>query len=132
MNQVSLVGRITKDIELKTLSNDREYANFTLAVDRNYRSSNGEIGTDFILCSMWGLTAKNTSQHCGKGSLIGLTGRIQSRYYDKENQPRVYVTEVVASQIRFLSTKQKQVGASSEEESNFQFPAQSSTQLPIT
>lgn len=140
LNQVSLVGRITKDIELKKLSSNREHASFVLAIDRSFRNANGEVEADFILCSTWGHLARNTAKHCGKGSLIALTGRIQSRYYEKEDQSRVYVTEIVANHIRFLSTKRRETAeisatamvSAEKEQEYFHLPTQESGKLPIT
>lgn len=107
MNRVSLVGRITKDLILRRVSGGRVQASFVLAVNRNFKNQNGEVDTDFVLCTIWGREAENTAKHCGKGSLIGLGGRIQSRSYEREDQSRVYVTEVIAEDIRFILTKRR-------------------------
>ncbi|MBO1913349.1 single-stranded DNA-binding protein, partial [Microvirga sp. 3-52] len=95
MNQVALVGRITKDPILRKLSQDRVQTSIIIAINRNYKNTKGEIEADFILCSLFGRLAENTAKHCGKGSLIGLSGRIQSRTYEREDQSRVFVTEVI-------------------------------------
>lgn len=107
MNQVALVGRITKDLTLRKVSGGRVQASFILAVNRNYKNQNGEVDTDFVLCTMWGRIAENAAKHCGKGSLIGISGRIQSRTYEREDKSRVYVTEVIGEDIRFLATKRR-------------------------
>lgn len=104
INQVTLVGRLTKDPELKTTTEGTPVVQVTLAVSRNFRNHNGEIETDFVSCTLWRKAAENTAQYCRKGSVVGVTGRLHTRHYDKEGK-RVYVTEVVAEQIRFLSTK---------------------------
>ncbi|MCZ2257555.1 single-stranded DNA-binding protein [Sporosarcina sp. G11-34] len=105
MNQVALVGRITKDPILRKLSEGRVQTNFVVAVNRNFKNQKGEIETDFVLCTVWGKGAENTAKHCGKGSLIGVGGRIQSRTYEREDGSRVYVTEVIGESIRFILTK---------------------------
>lgn len=105
INQVTLVGRITKDPELKWTPDGKAVTNITLAVNRHYKNPNGEIDADFVHCTLWGKTAENTSNYCRKGSVIGVTGRIQTRNYENQEGKRVYVTEVVAEGVRFLSTK---------------------------
>lgn len=138
MNQVTLVGRITKDPILRKVARGREQTNFVLAVNRNFKNMQGEVDADFILCSIWGKLAENTAKHCGKGSLIGITGRIQSRSYEREDQSRVYVTEVIGDQIRFLSTKRRTNPdlytnpTVSPENDHFHLPQKESEELPIT
>lgn len=107
MNQVALVGRITKDLTLRKVSGGRVQGSFILAVNRNYKNRQGEVDTDFVLCTLWGKLAENAAKHCGKGSLIGVGGRIQSRTYEREDKSRVYVTEVIGDEIRFLVTKKR-------------------------
>ncbi|WP_432363733.1 single-stranded DNA-binding protein [Sporosarcina sp. UB5] len=108
MNQVALVGRVTKDPILRRLSEGRLQTSFILAVNRKFKNQQGEVDADFILCTAWGKTAENTAKHCGKGSLIGVGGRIQSRTYEREDKSRVFVTEVIGEEIRFLSTKRRE------------------------
>lgn len=107
MNLVAMVGRITKDLELKKLSEGRVQTSFILAVNRNFKNQQGEVDADFVLCTVWGRIAENTVKYCGKGSLVGVNGRIQSRTYEREDGTRVFVTEVVAEEVRFLATKQR-------------------------
>ncbi|MFC5604857.1 single-stranded DNA-binding protein [Sporosarcina koreensis] len=107
MNQVALVGRMTKDPILRRLSEGRLQTSFILAVNRKFKNQQGEVDADFILCTAWGKVAENTAKHCGKGSLIGVGGRIQSRTYEREDKSRVFVTEVIGEEIRFLSTKRR-------------------------
>src|SRR4051794_14794911 len=107
VNQVALVGRMTKDPILRRLSEGRLQTSFTLAVNRKFKNQQGEVEADFILCTAWGKVAENTVKHCGKGSLIGVGGRIQSRTYEREDKSRVFVTEVIGEEIRFLSTKRR-------------------------
>lgn len=105
INQVTLVGRLTKHPDLKITTEGTPVANVTLAVNRHYRNHNGEIDTDFVQCTLWRKAAENTAAYCRKGSVIGITGRIQTRHYDNPEGKRVYVTEVVAENVRFLSGK---------------------------
>lgn len=140
MNQVSLVGNITKDPILRKSAGGSGQTTFVIAVNRNFKNSQGEVETDFILCTIWGRLAENTAKYCGKGSLIGITGRIQSRSYTREDQSRVYVTEVIGEQVRFLSTKSRTnkdlyenpTVSKDQESEHFHLPKNESEQLPIT
>ncbi len=105
MNQVGLVGRLTKDPVLRHLSGNRVQAHFTLAINRNYKSSRGEVDADFILCTVWGRLAEHIVKYCGKGSLIGVNGRIQSRSFLNEESTKVFITEVVVEDVRFYQLK---------------------------
>lgn len=105
INQVTLVGRLTKDPELKKTPEGNSVAHVTLAVSRHFRNQNGEIEADFVQCALWRKAAENTCQYCRKGSVVGITGRLQTRHYDNKEGKRVYVTEVVVETIRFLSAK---------------------------
>ena len=118
MNNVSLVGRITKDLELKYTQSNKAVVNFTLAVNRNYNSQDGEEA-DFILVQVWNKTAENLVNYMGKGSRIGVTGRIQTRSYDKENGDRVYITEVIANNIEFLEDKKDNQQNSHQPQQNY-------------
>lgn len=102
MNQVVLIGRLTKDPELRATSNDKQVASFTLAVDR-YKE-----GADFINCIVWGKQAENLCKYQEKGSQIALNGRIQTRTYDDAKGNKQYITEVVAESIEFLGSKKEQ------------------------
>ena len=105
INQVGLVGRITKDAVLRELSGNRIQAHFSLAINRNFKNSRGEIEADFILCTVWGRLAEHIVKYCGKGSLIGVNGRIQSRSFVNEESTKVYITEVVVEDVRFYKLK---------------------------
>jgi single-strand DNA-binding protein len=111
INQVTLVGRLTRDPELNKTSEGTPVVHITLAVTRHYRNQNGEIEADFVQCTLWRRAAENTSQYCRKGSVVGVTGRLQTRNYDNKEGKRVYVTEVIAETIRFLSSKPHEVEA---------------------
>ncbi len=108
INQVTLVGRLTKEPELKRTSEGTPVTNVTLAVNRQFRNQNGVIDADFVQCTLWKKTAENTARYCRKGFLIGITGRIQTRYYDNHDGKRVYVTEVLAESVTFLEQKRQE------------------------
>lgn len=105
INNVSLTGRITKDLEKKETGKGTSVVNFSLAVDRRFKNSNGDREADFIGIQAWGMTADLLCKYCGKGSLIGIEGRIQTRNYENNQGQRVYVTEVVAENVTFLDSK---------------------------
>ena len=107
MNRTILIGRITKDLELKTTQSNIPVVTFTLAVDKQFKDDSGERGADFIQCVTWRKTAENLVKYCGKGSLIAVDGRISTRDYDTDNGKR-YVTEVVADDIQFLDSKKEE------------------------
>lgn len=107
MNHVQLIGRLTKDPELRYTSQGTGVATFTLAVQRNYSDSNGERQTDFIQCITWRKLAETIANHLVKGSLIACEGRIQTRNYENQQGQRVYVTEVVVNEVQFLETKEQ-------------------------
>lgn len=104
INNVVLVGRLTKAVDLRYTSNGTAYASFTLATDRDFKNQNGERETDFINCAMWRKAAENFANFTHKGSLVGIEGRIQTRNYENEKGQRVYVTEVLAERFHFLES----------------------------
>ena len=105
MNSICLVGRLTKDAELRYTPSNVAVATFALAVKRTFKNENGEREADFINCVMWRQQAENLANWAKKGALIGITGRIQTRSYDNQQGQRVYVTEVVAEQFQLLESK---------------------------
>src|SRR6476620_8116972 len=105
MNRVVLVGRLTKDPELRYTPNGVPVATFTLAVNRNFSNQKGEREADFINCVIWRKPAENVANFLKKGSLAGVDGRIQTRNYEGQDGKRVYVTEVVAESVQFLEPK---------------------------
>lgn len=106
INEVILVGRLTKDPELKYTSEGTALASFHLAVNRNYRNQDGVVEADFVSCTVWRKLAETTANYCRKGALIGITGRIQTRKYEGPNGDTKFVTDVVADNVRFLERKQ--------------------------
>ncbi|WP_088006241.1 single-stranded DNA-binding protein [Indiicoccus explosivorum] len=105
INRVVLVGRLTKDPELRYTPNGVAACNFTLAVNRTFSNAQGEREADFINCVTWRKQAENTANFLKKGSLAGVEGRIQTRNYENSEGKRVYVTEVVADSVQFLEPK---------------------------
>ena len=110
INSVCLVGRLTRDPELKHTGNNIAAASFNLAVNRNFKDANGERETDFINCVIWRQQAENLANWAKKGALIGITGRIQTRSYENQQGQRVYVTEVVAENFQMLESRAAREG----------------------
>ncbi len=106
MNKAILVGRLTKDPELKMTENTkREVCQFTIAVNRPYTNEDGERKADFINCVVWDKLAENLAKYQHKGNQIAVEGRIQTRNYDDKDGKKVYVTEIFVSNITFLDSK---------------------------
>ncbi|KHD84987.1 single-stranded DNA-binding protein [Heyndrickxia ginsengihumi] len=105
MNRVVLVGRLTKDPDLRYTPNGVPVATFTLAVNRTFSNQQGERQADFINCVVWRKQAENVANFLKKGSLAGVDGRIQTRNYEGQDGRRVYVTEVVAESVQFLEPR---------------------------
>ncbi|OWC66351.1 single-stranded DNA-binding protein [Escherichia coli] len=110
INNVVLVGRMTKDAELRYTPSQVAVATFTLAVNRTFKSQNGEREADFINCVIWRQPAENLANWAKKGALIGVTGRIQTRNYENQQGQRVYVTEVVADNFQMLESRATREG----------------------
>ena len=110
MNQTCLIGRLTKDVELKYTPANQAVAQFTLAVNRTFKNANGERESDFINCVIWRKSAEKFANWAKKGALIGITGRIQTRNYENAQGQRVYVTEVVAENFQMLESRNQQQG----------------------
>lgn len=105
INTVTLVGRLTKDVDLRYTHSGKAAGNFTLAVNRPFKNAQGEQEADFINCTCWGKQAENLANYMRKGSQVGVVGRIQTRNYENNEGKRVYITEVVADQVAFLESK---------------------------
>ncbi|HFI0024828.1 TPA: single-stranded DNA-binding protein [Streptococcus suis] len=110
INNVVLVGRMTRDAELRYTPSNQAVATFTLAVNRNFKNQNGEREADFINVVIWRQQAENLANWAKKGALIGVTGRIQTRNYDNQQGQRVYVTEVVAESFQLLESRTAREG----------------------
>ncbi|HEM4129662.1 TPA: single-stranded DNA-binding protein [Streptococcus suis] len=137
INNVVLVGRMTRDAELRYTPSNQAVATFTLAVNRNFKNQNGEREADFINVVIWRQQAENLANWAKKGALIGITGRIQTRSYDNQQGQRVYVTEVLADSFQLLESRTAREGqggaysagnsfaAGNDYNSPYQAPAQS-------
>lgn len=110
INNVTLTGRLTKDVDLRYTGTGTAVASFSMAVDRQFKNANGEKETDFINVVAWRKTAETLAEHTRKGSLIGIVGRIQTRNYEGNDGKRVFVTEVVADSFTFLESKKQSDG----------------------
>ncbi|HCZ0747064.1 single-stranded DNA-binding protein [Staphylococcus aureus] len=105
LNRVVLVGRLTKDPELRSTPNGVSVGTFTLAVNRTFTNAQGEREADFINVVVFKKQAENVEKYLSKGSLAGVDGRLQTRNYENKDGQRVYVTEVVADSVQFLEPK---------------------------
>jgi single-strand DNA-binding protein len=110
INRVVLVGRLTKDPELRYTPSGVAVARFTLAVNRSFSNQQGEKEADFINCTVWRKPAENTANFLKKGSLTGVEGRIQTGSYEGQDGKRVYTTEVVADSVQFLEPRNSSGG----------------------
>ena len=122
MNTVVLVGRTTRDIELRRTGNGTAVASFTLAVNRDFKTNDGQEA-DFIQCVAWKKTAELLEQYVHKGDRIALNGSIRTRNYEDNHGKKVYVTEVLANHVEFLETKKNS------EQSNYNNNSYSHTDL---
>lgn len=118
MNSTNLIGRLTKDLDVRYTGNGKAVVNFTVAVDRPFSRDK----TDFINCVAWEKTAENMGQYLSKGSQIGVTGYITTRNYENNQGERVFVTEVLADRVEFLDSKKgdSQGGRPQQQQSNYQ------------
>ena len=105
MNKAILIGRLTRDPELRTTPTGRNVCQFSIAVNRNFTNANGEREADFINCVVWDKQAENLVKYQKKGNQIAVDGRIQTRNYEDKDGKRVYVTEILANNISFLDSK---------------------------
>ena len=105
INNVTLIGRLTRDAELRYTPSNIATAQFNVACNRNFKNTNGEYDADFINCVMWREQAERFCNWTKKGMLVGITGRIQTRSYGGNDGKRVYVTEVVAENFQILEKR---------------------------
>ena len=119
INRTVLVGRLTKDPELRYTPNGIASCRFIIAVNRTFANQNGERDADFITCQAWRKQAENLANYQRKGALIGLEGRIQTSSYEGQNGQRVYTTDVVADSIQFLEPRSN-MGGSQNNQPNYQ------------
>ncbi len=137
MNKVFLIGRLTRDPELRYTGSNVAVASFTLAVNRNYTSQSGEREADFINIVVWRKQAENVKNYLSQGSQVAIDGRIQTRTYDDQEGKKRYVTEIVADNVEFLGTKGSTAnvnnqGNTSVEPTPYDFGDQSSSETQKT
>lgn len=118
MNRVDLVGRLTRDPELRHTSSGRAVCQINLAINRTFTNQNGEREADFINVVVWDKQAENVSKYVSKGRLVSVEGRLQSRSYDDKDGKKVYVTEVIANSVQFLSAGGSNTQTSSNSDAN--------------
>lgn len=116
INNVVLIGRLTRDVDLRYTHQNQAVGQFTLAVNRNFKNQNGEYDADFINCVIWGKLAENFANWTKKGNLVGITGRVQTRNYENQQGQRVYVTEVVIDSFRNLEKRDNSANRNSMDE----------------
>lgn len=114
MNKIILIGRMSKDIEIRYTQNQKEVGNFDLAVNRNYKNANGEYDTDFFKCIAWGNLAKTIQTYTSKGSQIAIEGRIENRRYQAQDGTNRYVTEVVVEGVHLIDFKKNETATTDE------------------
>ena len=129
MNKAFLIGRLTRDPELRYSSSNAAIVNFSIAIDRQYTNNQGQRETDFINIVAFQKQAENIKKYVTKGSLEAVDGRIQTRNYEDKDGKRVYVTEVVADRVQFLGSKN--AGNSGVSDSNVISPADFQNNSPI-
>ena len=105
LNKIVIVGRMTKDAQIYE-KEDNKVATFCVATERNYKDDNNEISSDYLLCKAFGKTATNIEKYTSQGTLVGITGQMRSRKYEKEGQTH-FVTELYVETIKFMSPKNK-------------------------
>lgn len=105
LNKIVIVGRMTKDAQIYE-KEDNKIATFCVATERNYKDDINEISTDYLLCKAFGKTATNIEKYTSQGTLVGITGQMRSRKYEKEGQTH-FVTELYVETIKFMSPKNK-------------------------
>jgi single-strand DNA-binding protein len=106
MNKVVLIGRSTKDAELRYTQTGKQVTTFTLAVDRDYKNAQGEREADFIPCVAWGKLAEICERYITRGKQVAIAGRIQTRNYEDNNGQRRYITEIIVSDMQLLGSRQ--------------------------
>ncbi|MBP2002341.1 single-strand DNA-binding protein [Paenibacillus shirakamiensis] len=125
LNRVILIGRLTRDPELRYTPSGVAVTQFTIAVDRPFTSQGGEREADFIPVVTWRQLAETCANYLRKGRLTAVEGRIQVRNYENNEGKRVYVTEVIADNVRFLESSREGGGGGQREEGAYTAPSSS-------
>ena len=106
LNQIILVGRLTRDISVNQSEKGVKVATISLAIPRSFKNSEGSYDTDFIDCIAFDTIAENTSEYCSKGDIVGVKGRVQSRVIEKDGK-KEYCTDIICEKITFLSSRKQ-------------------------
>lgn len=130
MNSVNLIGRLTKDVELRFTGSGTAVGSFNLAVNRSFKNQAGDREADFVSCVIWRKAAENLAQYAKKGSQIGVEGRIQTRNYDDKDGKKVYVTEVVVNNFYLISSNYSVNEAEGAQPGNYSFGQQNAGNAP--
>jgi single-strand DNA-binding protein len=128
INNITIIGRLVRDPELRYTGNSTAVASFTVAVERPFTNAQGEKETDFVSCVVWKKPAENLANFTRKGSLIAVAGRIQTRNYTNNEGRKIYITEVVAENIQYLDSKKTNESRSASSEGNYSQSNQNSSQ----
>ena len=131
LNKVVLIGRLTKDPDLRYTQSGIAVAKFTLAVDRGFKNQDGEKQADFIPITVWRGLAENCAKYLAKGRLVAVSGRIQTRSYDGEDGKRRYTWEVVADEVQFLEWGEKKEQEQGQMDIPGFIPYESDEELPF-
>ena len=131
MNKVFLVGRLTKDVEIRSTNSGKSVATFSLATDRRMKNAAGEKVSDFHNIVVWGSLAELCEKYLNKGDQASVVGEIQNRSYDAKDGSKRYITEVVADEVQFLSPKGAKVKAEADESSTKGFTEINDSELPF-
>lgn len=107
LNQIILVGRLTRDIKINKSDKGKKVATISLAIPRSFKNMEGTYDTDFIDCIVFENIAENTATYCGKGDIVGIKGRVQSRVVEKDGK-REYLVDIVAEKVTFLSGRKEE------------------------
>ena len=113
MNKVILIGRLTKDPEMRTIPSGAVTTSFSLAVNRPFTNNQGEREADFFNCVAWRKQAENISKYCQKGSQVAVEGRIQNRSYDAQDGTKRYITEIICDNVTFLGSRSDSINYTS-------------------
>lgn len=105
LNNVILVGRLTKNIEIEELEDGKKVTTITLAIPRNYKNADGEYDTDFVECVLWNAIAQNSAEYLNKGDVVGIKGKLETKNYEDKNGNKKSKTQVIAEKVTFLSSK---------------------------
>ena len=107
LNQLVMVGRLTRDIEVKESENGNKYSDISIAIPRSFKNADGVYDTDFITFRAFDMIAENTSEYCKKGDIIGVKGRLQSSSFEKEDGEKEFRITPIAEKVTFLSSKSR-------------------------